>query len=82
MHNSYRMPYLYRYFFLFDSEVDLLAKGSTNLYKHDSLWCKKEVEMTRPCDRLCMHILLIIKFSFVKIIHNILISYMMRVYEI
>ena len=23
--------------FLFDSEVDLLAKGSTNLYRHDSL---------------------------------------------
>ena len=29
--------YFYRYFFYFDSEVDLLAKGSTNLYKRDSL---------------------------------------------
>ena len=47
-------PNLYHYFFLFDSEVDLLAKGSTNLYKRDSLWCKKEVETTRPCDdRAC-----------------------------
>ena len=31
--------------FFFNSEVNLLAKGSTNLNKHDSLWCKKAVDL-------------------------------------